>query len=275
MHRALEFLFATLVSSYTLLFHRYLCKFPSNCSLVHSLVEEICDAFIGDTGSDAETNYNLYIIINEVSLFFDQLVRLHIKLESFKKDMKPIQKNFEAILFFIQATGIIDLHLKLLENLIKHLLARDHLNYARLILLYLATMQNMKPNNSKLWRNSEKRRLCVSKSNIMFTSMEPDHRIEQKNKERKVSGGIIGITQEELPLYLCFLTESVMHTAIHPSLHGNKPKRMQSNVQVFTCVITDGRLCNILTHALVSEQVEEDILTCPGIGQSFFKNFTI
>lgn len=114
--------------------------------------------------------------------------------------MNPIQKNFEAILFFIKATGITELHLKLLENLIKYLFARDHLNYARLILSYLATMQNVKPNSSKLCRKSEKRRLCVSKSNIKFTSMEPDHRIEQENKELKVSGGLIGITQEELAL---------------------------------------------------------------------------
>ena len=49
---------------------------------------------------------------------------------------------------------------------------------------------------------------------------------------------------------------------MHPNLYGNKPKRIQSNVQVLTRVITEGRLCSILIQALVSEKVQEDILIC-------------
>lgn len=124
----------TLIPSYTLLFHHYLCKFPDDCSLVHSLAGELCDSLISDTDSDTETNDNLYTIINEDLLFFDQVVGFSDKFQSSKNDMNLIQtfminymKKFEAILFFIQATrdGNINLHLKSSENPFKF--ARNHL----------------------------------------------------------------------------------------------------------------------------------------------------
>ena len=124
----------TLIPSYTLLFHHYLCKFPDDCSLVHSLAGELCDSLISDTDSNTETNDNLYTIINEDLLFFDQVVGFSDKFQSSKNDMNLIQtfminymKKFEAILFFIQATrdGNINLHLKSSENPFKF--ARNHL----------------------------------------------------------------------------------------------------------------------------------------------------
>ena len=47
---------------------------------------------------------------------------------------------------------------------------------------------------------------CVTKSSVKFTSIGPDHGIEQENRKMKVAGGIIGVTQNENALQLFFLT---------------------------------------------------------------------
>ena len=41
---------------------------------------------------------------------------------------------------------------------------------------------------------------CVTKGLAGFTSIAPDHGIEQENRRLKVMGGIIGITQNEKAL---------------------------------------------------------------------------
>ena len=58
-------------------------------------------------------------------------------------------------------------------------------------------MQNVKANHLDLWREFELGNLCVTKSNVKFTSIGPDHGIEQENRKMKVAGGIIGVTQNE------------------------------------------------------------------------------
>ena len=51
--------------------------------------------------------------------------------------------QFETILLFVRATRQRDmlLHMQSLEALIKYFFAHDHLNYARLMPLYIYTMQ--------------------------------------------------------------------------------------------------------------------------------------
>ena len=46
---------------------------------------------------------------------------------------------------------------------------------------------------------------CVTKGLAGFTSIAPDHGIEQENRRLKVMGGIIGITENEKALNKFFL----------------------------------------------------------------------
>ena len=140
----------------------------------------------------------------------------------------------------------------------------------------------------------------VSKSNVKFTSIGCDHGIEQENKRLKVSGGIVGITQQEQALQRFFLAAPVLSALFkdfelnyteyrdisskHHDLYGNKPKRMQNNAQSLCRVVSehgepftsqDTRLYNILTHALVTEKVEEEILMRDELGQRLFEEFVV
>ena len=144
--------------------------------------------------------------MNEDSVWFDKTVGIASKIEKFKQEMNPIQKflfiyikQFETILLFLRATRDrdIDLHLVATESLIKYFFAHDHLKYARLLPMYLATMQNVKTNYPRLWSEFSKGNFCVTKSKVKFTSIAPDHGIEHENRKMKVAGGIVGITRNE------------------------------------------------------------------------------
>ena len=89
------------------------------------------------------------------------------------------------------------MHMESTEALIKYFFAHDHLNYARMMPLYLHTMQKAKEDHPTVWEEFEKGNFCVTKGVAGFTSIGPDHAIEQENRELKVVGGIVGITQQE------------------------------------------------------------------------------
>ena len=307
LYRSLECNFVTTISIYTLFFKKYLKNFPEELDLVETLAMELQRAYKMDSDNDYETSEELYKTINEDAVFFEKIIGISNKLESFKNDFTSIQKflmnyvkQFETILVFIRATRDrdIELHLDSLECLVKYVFAHDHLTYARLLPLYLATMQKARKDDPELWQEFKKGNFCVSKSNVKFTSIGPDHAIEQENRRLKVSGGIVGITQHEQALERFFLaapvlsaiskdfesrfTKSRRPTTKHHDLDGTKPKRIKDNVQSLCRVIvehgdpfesSDGRLFNILTHALVSEKVEEEILQRDQIGQKLFEEF--
>ena len=309
VYRSLGCHFVTVISIYTLFFKKCFSQFPDLFITVQTLAEEIRDAYIGDTDSNTETIDELYRIVNEDSGFFERIVGICDKLETIKKNMNPVQifllnyvKQFETILIFIKATRDrdIELHLQSPECLIKYFFAHDHLNYARLLPLYLSTMQNIKKTDPKLWKEFEDGKFCVSKSNVKFTSIGSDHGVEQENKRLKVSGGIVGITQQEQALQRFFLAAPVLSalskdfelkfteyrdiSSKHHDLYGNKPKRMQNNVHSLCRVVSehgepftsqDTRLYNILTHALVTEKVEEEILMRDELGQRIFEEFVV
>ena len=99
--------------------------------------------------SDDDTSEELYRIVNKDSLFFERIIGISEKLDSFRSDLSPIQKfllnyvkQFESIITFIRATRDrqIDLHSEALETLIKYFLTHNHLNQARLLPFHLATM---------------------------------------------------------------------------------------------------------------------------------------
>ena len=78
--------------------------------------------------------------------------------------MTPLQKflfnyikQFETVLLFIRATRDrdIELHLQSLESLIKYFFAHDHMNYAPLLPLYLATMQKRQKHQTTNFQENE------------------------------------------------------------------------------------------------------------------------
>ena len=116
-------------------------------------------------------------------------------------------KQFETILRFVRSTRKenILLHMDCIKSLIKYFFAHDHLNYARLLSLYLSTTQETERQHLEIWVEFVKGNFCVLKSVSGFTPIVPNHGTEQENRRRKVIGGIVGITKNEKALGKFFL----------------------------------------------------------------------
>ena len=74
-------------------------------------------------------------------------------------------KMFESLLLFIRASRGRDweLHLTSLDNLVKYVFSRDQINYARMVPLYLATMDDLSKNDIRTW-NYLKENFSISKA---------------------------------------------------------------------------------------------------------------
>ena len=285
-------------------------RLPEEQIILLDLSNSLKEAYENDIRTIPSSGENLLKVVNEDSVWFDKIVGIASKIEKFKQEMNPIQKflfiyikQFETILLFLRATRDrdIDLHLVATESLIKYFFAHDHLKYARLLPMYLATMQTVKTNYPRLWSEFSKGNFCVTKSKVKFTSIAPDHGIEHENRKMKVAGGIVGITQNENALERFFLAAPHMSAIVsdferkfglnnrdnvdrHHDLYGSKPKRMSCNVESLCKIISEHGdlfisnetcLYNILTRAIVEKKAEEEILNRDTIGQNLFAKFTI
>ena len=208
-------------------------------------------------------------------------------------------KQFETILQFVRATRQRDLllHMQSLESLTKYFFAHDHLNYARLLPLYISTMQQTEQQHPEIWGEFMKGNFCVTKGVAGFTSIGPDHGIEQENRELKVIGGIVGITQNEKSLDKYFLIapelSNIQQEFEREYCTGNKKKRTQheltgrkltrvtQNAVKLSAVfhehgnpfesLDEDEIYNLLTKAVMTETATNDIIQRDEIGQQMFE----
>ena len=98
---------------------------------------------------------------------------------------------------FIRAvrTGDWDLHLEAPQLFLKYFFAHDMLNYACMILVYLAEMEMVKETDPEIYQEFQKGNWVVNKiAKVAVCAVGPDHALEHVNRSMKVSGGLIGIT---------------------------------------------------------------------------------
>ena len=142
---------------------------------------------------------------------------------------------------------------------------------------------------------------CVTKGLAAFISTAPDHAIEQENRELKVIGGIVGITQNEKALDKFFLIALVLSKSLdefaeeygfggnhsrkqHHEVTGGKLSRMMSHASKLSVVFREhgdpfveeevgDEVYNLLTIEVMNEKVSRDILERDKIGQQIFQQF--
>ena len=211
-------------------------------------------------------------------------------------------KQFETFLLYTTATREknFPLHLEATNALIKYFFAHDHLNYARLLPLYLSSMKHVEHNHPNIWQEFMAGKLfCVTKSQIPFTSIGPDHALEQENRRLKVNGGVIGITQNENALRRFFLIAPELkrlclkfednigvsmagNRSVHHEVHGSKLERMSKNkTKLQEIILARGNpfgdssyeIMNLLTHAVLPDNVAKDIINRDEEGQKLFTQF--
>ena len=208
MKRAVE----AFQSLYTVLFHLYLKEFLQENPLIEKEVREEIVEVVTNMGNYHQQDQ-------------DHLVENHMK---FLHRLDTIGFDQEQSQFDKKLNNVA----KYLRNciLLKYFFAHDLQNYARYIPIYLSEMCKLEESDEEVWRYLSEGNFSVSKSTIPFTSIGPDHALEQENKTMKISGGIIGIGNQQSTIDQHFLIAqdiNYMLVNLNESLHltSNDKKR--------------------------------------------------
>ena len=205
---------------------------------------------------------------------------------------------YEVLLQFVRSSReeAWEMHLSSLDNMVRYFFVHDQLNYARLTPLYLATMTELKTEDVDSW-NYLKDNFSINKSGIPFCSIGSDHALEQENKIMKLTGGVVGLTQNPAALHrFCLVAPflSALSTefcsknlialqghAQHYQITGSTNQRISTNVkkmiQVFDTFDLDfkenGSVFNVLSKAVLPAETASDILCHEDIGKEMYRSF--
>jgi hypothetical protein len=111
-------------------------------------------------------------------------------------------KQVECLLHIISTCrqGDWEAYLAALDDQIQYFFAHDLYHYARLMPVHLAQMNQLEKDDPTTWKALKDGNFCVKKSNSPFTALFADQALEQKIKELKGVGCLVGITQDEVSL---------------------------------------------------------------------------
>lgn len=247
-----------------------------------------------------EAHVKMVAAIEQVGLLTN-LNHIDEHLRGMHSFLRNYMKQFECILRHIRASrqGEWRLHLAAQEELCKYFFAHDHLNYARLSPLYCAEMRKLETSDHDTWKALEDGDFCVTKSSIPFCSIGPDHGIEQENRTMKVIGGITGITQKEATLDKFFLIAPELARLVnefgdlngvsikqertkHHDLVGAARSRIFRNAEKMQNIILSqgnpftvhqDEVVNLMTKAVMKDEVKDSIMNRDQIGQEAFEQF--
>ena len=190
-------------------------------------------------------------------------------------------------------------YLAALENGVKYFFAHDLFNYARLIPLHLAQMNDIQENNPELWECLKSGDFVVNKSGIPFSSLFTDQALEQEIKNLKRYGGIVGISQNDTALdrmmhatphlsrivrnYLRRFSDEKEKKHEHYQLQGSFANRLNENALklhdkiIVRCggnpFINKVPLKNVVSSAVIPEEVKNNILGMAKLGQNRYEEF--
>ena len=102
------------------------------------------------------------------------------------------------MMMFVRAvrTANWQLHLQALELFSKYFFAHDRLNYAKMIPVYLADMKALPQRDPNIYSELADGNWIVNKNlHVPFCGIGADNGLVHMNRSMKVSGGLIGITQ--------------------------------------------------------------------------------
>jgi len=92
------------------------------------------------------------------------------------------------------------------DALCKYFFAHDKQKYARLVSLYLAEMTALQVTDPEIRQEFMSGNFAVNKNRIPFCVIGVDHALERINRMMKVTGGLVGITQNASARDRFFLT---------------------------------------------------------------------
>ena len=191
-----------------------------------------------------------------------------------------------------------ELHLEATECFLKYFFAHDKLNYARLIPVYVADMKSLSDSDPDIYKEFISGNWVVNKNSIPFCAIGADHALEQVNRMMKVSGGLVGITQNSNALAKFFLAAPELSNIANEAnkmagLKSRKPEthhdlsdaatsRQERDVSELTNTIRQfcdpfrndyDNIINIVTKAVVTDIIQTHIIERNSIGGNLLAKF--
>ena len=87
-----------------------------------------------------------------------------------------------------------ELRLSALEEFTKYVFSMNMRNYSTLCAWHVAEMKFLKKSDTETWSNIRSQ-WAPNKCEIPFCHLGSDEALEQENRKMKVTGGVVGITQ--------------------------------------------------------------------------------
>ena len=211
-------------------------------------------------------------------------------------------KQVEALLIIIAASrqGDYLAYLAALDNQIKYFFAADLINHARFMPLHLAQMNQLETDNPLTWEAFKSGDLSFQSQTSPVHLPVRNQNLEQKNKELKGHDGFVGLTQDggsldrlvhtthflsriTRNLLSSFPSSSTSSTGMHYQLPCDVAVRSSQNaLKIRDCMklhcqgnpfVTATPLKNIVSSALIPEEVKPDICQYPEKSQAAYNAF--
>ena len=150
---------------------------------------------------DAFKSYTVKGVDRTLTTFKSHVTSLHTTLSStgvfrqmnewnehgkgIQKFMISYMKQVKVLLIFTAAIRNADwkLHLPTTEKLLPYIHAHDQYNYGRWAPLYGADMLEMQTADPDTWTFLDEGNFVISKHDVPFTAIDPDHAIEQEHRK--------------------------------------------------------------------------------------------
>lgn len=298
MKRGVEAHMTIYLSLYNLYLDSVFEKHPEIFEAVSLIAKDFSKKINDNTKSSHGAHYSNVITDIEQSGVLNLFESFDESLQQQALFLRNYMIMYEALLLFIRSSreGDWELHLSSLDNMTKYFFAHDQINYARLVPLYLATMNELLSEDVPSW-NYLKENFSISKSNIPFTSIGSDHALEQENKVMKVTGGIIGLTQNPAALYRFCLVAPILNLFSqefcqinnisvemrkeHYQLTGSTGSRIANNIvnllNIFETFeisfIESDSVMNVVSKAVLPTNVALELLQHQMIGEETYTQF--
>ena len=303
MKRALEAHMTTVQALYDLYVEEFLLEHPhlrGPCTHAAQQLDRSCEQHVQHKMINGQDTMLATLKSNSI---LEAMARFDEKREAISPLFKFVRRYMQMVLTiftFIRATrdGDWQLHLSSLDELCKYFFAHDKQKYARLIPLYLAEMSALETTDPDIHKEFMDGNFTVHKNKIPFCAVGVDHALEHINRIMKVTGGLVGITQNASARERFFLTAPELSrlaaeahemagtpTAAkkrHHELSMAVWHRQEANVLKLKGAIVSSMnpmthesedLMNIITKVVMPTQVQEDVCNRDEIGQQKYVKF--
>ena len=295
------------MSMYTALFHLYVEQIMNENPMLEKEVREaLIDAvnnienFRSRESSQLIANHDLLQEFLDSKNFLEVQARFDSSLQNIGNFLRNFMKMVENLILFIRASreGNWKLHLASLDSFVKYFFAHDLHNYARYIPIYLAEMCSLEESEPEIWQYLDAGNFSIQKTKVPFTAIGADHALEQENRSMKVSGGIVGIGNNQAALDQYFLIAPHLkriiqsfynHLKISKDLKNRQHYQLtdSTNHRMFTNVVEIKKilishdvnfeestsLCNLTTKSVMPADAAEQFLNHDVQGQILYEKY--